>query len=311
MGRLRNERSNGGQKGLNWIRKKVLKWKVTLFWVVVVVVAFTLVVYLWWGHGRPCDYQLWISGTWALLSLGIGAMIFFQLEDYKEVENHEDLIKLVTNKIKSREENDIVVITPNLNLGQTTMPSKFEEYKGAVLKKKAGKIYFYLICKDDKYDYDRFDMNAYQYLNQIPEGSKIDHLDYVLKLFKNMSISNSNKPHNILIQYNQFIQKLKESDTIEVRPIKSPFQQGPSDGTDKEIDKDIFMIYDSNQLLAYKVNNTGILGEIVKTEHQQICKLLMGFHTLRDNPGIDQENSIKKSEKALSQGARRGKKGGK
>lgn len=303
MGRLK--------KGLNCIKRGILKRKVILFWIVVGVVAFTLVVYLWWGYGRPFDYQLWISGTWAILSLGIGAMIFFQLEDYKEVENHEDLIKLVTDKIKGSQENDIVVITPNLNLGQTTMPSKFEEYKGAVRNKKAGKIYFYLICKDDKYNYDRFDINSYQYLNQIPEGSKIDHLDYVLKLFKNMSISNSNKPHIILIQYNQFIQALENSDTIEVRPIKSPFQQGSSDGTDKEIDKDIFMIYDSNQLLAYKVNNTGILGEIVKTEHQQICKLLMGFHTLRDNLGIDQENSIKKPKKALSQRARRRKKGGK
>lgn len=272
---------SGLKKGLNCIKRGILKGKVILFWIVVGVVAFTLVVYLWWGYGRPCDYQLWISGTWALLSLGIGAMIFFQLEDYKEVENHEDLIKLVTDKIKGSQENDIVVITPNLNLGQTTMPLKFNEYKGAVLKKKAGKIYFYLICKDDfPYKYHKFDLNASDknksiYFDNGPCPCPLpDHLSYVKSLFDSKSFTKK-EITSLCEDYNNFVDVLRDKkDSVFVEPIKYPFNKSNSE----EMDKGIFMIYDGTQLLAYKVSENGLCVNVVETDHKEICNCLLEVH---------------------------------
>lgn len=260
------------------INRWVLKYRHQLFFCIVIFLVATLSLLFF-----RKDLKDYIIFLWTFLSLAIASLIFLQMEEYRQIESHEDLIKFVTGKVNNstKAKTDLVIITPNLNLGQSTMLERFNRYKEVINEKQIGKIYFYLICDDSEYRYDKFDLND----TSRAIGSNIDspyqlpdHLMYVRNLF----IGKSSKSEDTISPcdtYNQFVNMLsKKKDNIIIKTIKDPFKSGSN-----EIDRGVFMLYDGVELLAYKVNENGLCINIVETNHKEICNCLLEVHNQPQN----------------------------
>ena len=222
---------------------------------------------------------------WAVLSTVMGSLIFLQLVDYKLVDSHEDFLDLLIDKIQTPNQ-ELVIVTPNLNLGQTSLPGKFKFYKDVLRKRKYGIVYFYIACSDEgEYGYHSISVND---LGDLPIESSFDHLSYVRNLFVEFLDSpRGNLPtkrslSDYCFEYNAFVKMLQEQQTfIKVRFMRNPFDSRDlSEG--EQVDKNIFLLYDKlydkKTLQMYKIDDRGLCERIVETDHPRVVGRLLSFH---------------------------------
>ena len=222
-----------------------------------------------------------ISYLWAFLSTILASLIFLQLEDYKMVDSHEDFLDLLIDKIQTIDR-DLVIITPNLNLGQASLPDKFRAYENALRKRNKGKVHFYIACGDKgEYRHNFISVNP---LGDVPVESSFDHLSYVRNLFVEFLDSpRGNLPakrslSEYCFEYNAFVEMLQGRQAfINVRFMRNPFDsRDPSEG--EQVDKNIFLLYDGQKLQMYKIDTTGLCERIVETDHPGVVGRLLSFH---------------------------------
>lgn len=233
-----------------------------------------------------------ISYLWAFLSTILASLIFLQLEDYKMVDSHEDFLDLLIDKIQTVDR-ELVIVTPNLNLGQVSLPDKFRAYENALRERKKGKVCFYIACSDiEEYHYDQISVDGQ---GRISCNPSCDHLSYVHNLFlKSLGSSRNNGGVNRVLRdycfdYNIFVAMLQDRsglDLIEVHRIKNLFEYSGGTPGNEQVDKNIFLLYDEKKLQVYKIDDRGLCERIVETDHPEVVGRLVSFHTAR-KPSID------------------------
>lgn len=144
------------------------------------------------------DFQAFFPIVWAILSILIGSVIFFQFEANRITSTYADFMDVLINIInKTKDNGDLYIFTPNANLGQTQLEIKFDEYHNALNKaiNKQVNIYFYIWDfekKDNKYyifNLNNQDKNKYcTYSNNNSsvyndEEFICKHLQYIQDLF--------------------------------------------------------------------------------------------------------------------------------
>lgn len=180
------------------------------------------------------DFQAFFPIVWAILSILIGSVIFFQFEANRITSTYADFMDVLINIInKTKGNGDLYIFTPNANLGQTQLEIKFDEYKNALNKAiyKQVNIYFYIwdFEKNDT-EYYIFNLNNedtkkyYTYSNSCSsvyndEEFICKHLQYIQDLFDKRYKNDIIKIGGAKTDVNEFLKALYDNDKVNFQSI--------------------------------------------------------------------------------------------
>lgn len=114
------------------INDSIYRHRVALFWITLTIIIVSIIL---GGNAllkQNDELKDFLFCLWAVASLLIGSIIFMQLQGKKKMHGIKELMNILIGMIDETKNEDVYIITPNLNIGQSQVPKYFNKLTGAI-----------------------------------------------------------------------------------------------------------------------------------------------------------------------------------
>lgn len=224
-------------------------------------------------HYYENEYDGIFFAIWSVLSILIGSLVFFQLNEnnlYKDLDGFMKELNRMMRQIRDDNNlNELYIITPNLNIGQTKCPKQFNVFKQRIreLAQKNKLIYISVWGLENcLYVFDRNEDGTHAKCVSESNSVRIDslslpHMNYVAELLKKAPKvkhgEDINMMNSLMRDYNSFITSLMGYQTLNIYATDNP----------EKMNGRFFVVYNGKRLFYSTVKDDGSMSsELIKEE---------------------------------------------
>lgn len=220
-----------------YCNESIYRNRIFWFWSIIFLIFLSFIAYIFLYLWDDTSLYLWnddwknfFTVGWAILSLLIGSIVFMQLQGRRKIHTIKDLMDTLISIIQETREGNIYIITTNMNIGQTQVPSRFDNYIDSI-KKIPNEIGLHFCVWGLENELLRFDLNIENFnsTQNIIQGTYKDdicHMKYVFELIKNNSSKTSGEETKKigweLRKYNTFVSELSKKSNVHIYRIDKP-----------------------------------------------------------------------------------------
>jgi len=208
------------------VNRHLTNYRYFIFLSLLLLITISIIAYFVLGVSKhyEFDWTEFFFVLWAILSIIVGSVVFLQLEEKKVSRSYSDFMQILIELIESAE-GELLIVTPNVNIGQTQVQDKYEDYQKAILTAVKKKIFvaFSIWDFEDCSNIVGFNLHSKKYIHIVSEDKFegiAKHLDFVESLLN----KRFKKDEELLVQkgrVNKFLKELAVVDTVTFNSMNS------------------------------------------------------------------------------------------